>query len=294
MRRTGVRLLALLAVVLAALSVVACGGGGVAATPTLAPSPTATAEPTATPTATRTPTRTRTPTPTASPAMALLREARGKQSDLKSYRGEMEMVMDIAQRGLVQSITVHLDVEVAEPDMHVKMQTEGAPGGFDMEMVAKGDVLYMRLADEWSALPASPDRKTQSRLYPVDDEQLQAFLAVASNATMAGRRQVKGVECDVITFSVPWERALELARLAGNAPAGDLSDAEVNFEQLEGEVAIGVEDKIVRQLGMRMSGHSKANPAERFALDFAMTIWDINANDMVIEAPAGVGTPVAR
>lgn len=317
------RVLALLALVLSVGLLAGCAsggstpGGGAAnpdlglptpLPPRLTPVPEAAASlptSTSTPTPTRTPTP-KPPTPTAtatrqtSEASALLKQVQSKQQDVKSARGLMEIAVEGQQAGVPQSITMLFEFEMAEPDMHMKMSTKGMPFSLNMEMITKGDTAYMKMDDEWVSMPGAAKTQTKSQMQPLDVDDLESFLADATNVQLIGRRSVKGVECDVISFKLSPQKIQELAALRGQSSAQRTPSDAVQLDQFHGEVAVGVADKLVRQMVFKMSGTDKRKPAERFDMTFTISMWDINSPSIVIKAPEGAKplgaspTPVRR
>jgi len=249
------------------------------------PTPTATPVP-PTPTATPVPP---TPTPTAPPvdALTLLRQVHGKQQDVKSFRGAMDMLVETVESGKPVSITIAMAYEVAEPDAHITVKMSGDPllSLFDMEMVVKDEMSYLKMGNKWTAMPAGEDDTLSSSTQMFDTAELQKLLGDASGAKLVGRRSVKGTECDVISFTLSADKMQELAALsAGGAPDVNPND-DVQLQELQGEVAIGVADKLLREMTLQMSGNDKAKPEDKMSFKLILSLWDINAEDIVIEAP---------
>ncbi len=272
----------------------ACAGGTPAAAPSPSPSPwptwTPTPQPTATPTRTPTPTVTASPTP--SEAAALLQQVYRAQDTLKSYRARMAIDIDVAQRGVPQAVSMIIDMEVAEPDAAMKMSSEGMPLSLDMEMVMKGDVLYMKMGDEWTALPGEGGLAEGNQAGAPDVKEMQAFFANTPSAKIMGKRTVRGIECQVISFDIPPERMLDLLAMSSGATEPPPTE-DVRFDEFTGEVAIGIEDRMMHEMVLRMSGSQVDSPAEKFAMAVTITMWDINSPSIVIKAPAGVAIPPA-
>ncbi len=269
-----------------------CTGGTPAAAPTPSPSPWPTWTPTPLPTATptRTPTPTVTPSPTPSAAVALLQEVYRAQEKMKSYRAKMSFDFSLAQRGVPQALTMVMDMEVAEPDASLKISSEGSPISFDVEMIVKDKVVYMKMGDEWTAMPGGGEFGEELEMGAMDVKKMQEFFAHTNSAKITGKRTVKGIECQVISFEIPPERMYDLLAMsggAGQAPAPD----DVQFEEFSGEVAVGLPDKLMHEMILRMSGSQRGSSADKFAMTIQMTIWDINSPGVVIKAPAGVVPP---
>ncbi len=288
MRPTLARLSALAVLLLAAVALAGCAGAQQAPTPTMTPLPTTTPWPSPTPWPTRTPTAvptTATPSPTPSEATSLLRQASGKQQTTKSFRGQMEIKAQGFEAGLAQSFTMGFDMEVAEPDAHMKMYTKGLPLSLDMEIITKGDTMYMKMGDEWASFPGE-EGQGKAQMEVIDTDELEQFLDDASGAKIIGRRQVKGIECDIVSFTLSAAKMRELMAMSGQGRSARQLPEDVEFEQFQGEFAIGVADKLMRQMVIKMSGFQKSAPADKFAMEISMTIWDINA-PIVIKAPEG-------
>ena len=132
------------------------------------------------------------------------------------------------------------------------------------------------------------DQSGSSQMDVMDAEQLQAFLDDASNPRLVGRRQVKGIECEVVAFDISPEEMRDLAALSGRSSLGTGPDQDVQVGDFHGEVAIGVEDGLMRQMLIDMDMADRNNPAEKAAFRLTMTMWDINSPDVTIEAPEGV------
>ncbi|MHB1413653.1 MAG: DUF6612 family protein [Chloroflexota bacterium] len=278
---------ACLVAVIAAVSLASgCAGAAPPQTPTTVPSPAATNTPVPTPTPSPSPT----PSPTPADARALLRQAQDNQEAVKSYRSQMVIVVEGTQTGEAQSVKMTMDFVVAEPDMHLRLSSEGSPLALDMEMIAKDNVLYMKMGEQWMAMGDA-----ENLLDSGDDDmgltspdQVEQFLALASDVRTTGRRKIKGVECDVISFTIPPEKMQELMALRGGMTAQGSGTDDVQIQTFQGELAIGSDDMITRQLVMKMSGADKAKPNEKFGLSIWMTLWDVNDPSIAVKAPVGV------
>ena len=138
-----------IALLVALAGLAGCSGSPQEPAVPTAPPPTDTPEPTATPRPTRTPTPvppTPTATPTPSPAFSaannLFERLQQQKVTIKSYRAQMEIGIEGMQDGEQQSVAMAVDMEMADPDAHMKMSGQGMPMGLDMEIVVKDDVLY--------------------------------------------------------------------------------------------------------------------------------------------------------
>lgn len=274
--------------------VAGCGSSPPSPTPTPAPivqAPTATFVPTATARPTATPTKVPTPTPVANAAVALLEQVQGKQQDVKSARGLMEIVVSGTGSGTGESATVNVDFDLNEPDMRMAMKITGEekPMPFDMEIRVVDETVYLNIGGDWMAFPVDeeqPGLGDQRDL--VDMNEIEAFLSEAENVKVIGRRSVRGVQCDVVAFTLPDDRLLELAREQSAVGADEVAIEDIQIGAFQGEFAIGVEDKLLHQMVLNMSMFDKTKPSAQFNMTFTTTLWDVNAPNIVIEAPVGV------
>lgn len=303
-----------LAVLVAIAAILAgCGNSAPSPTPTAAAvvvAPTATFMPTATtrPTSTPSPQPTSTPVPTAAPASgdvaALLKEVQSKQMDVKSARGLMEITVEGKQDGLPQSAFISADFEMNEPDvsMVMKMKSPELPVPMEIGFVVAGKTAYMKMGGEWMSFPADEEKSGSfGDMDMVNMEELQEFLRDATNVRLLGRRTVKGVECDVVGFTLSQAKMLELARKQGKLGEGDDFPEDLGFEAFSGEFALGVKDRLMHQMVIDMSMFDKSAPSDRFKMKMSYTLWDVNAPGIVIKPPAGavpfglpVSTPLPR
>lgn len=231
-----------------------------------------------------------TPSPTPDRAVLLLREVQEKHQEVKSARGTMEIVLE-GQAGRQQPATIAVDFEIAGPDIHMKLSGSQLPFGPEAEFIAKGEMTYLKMRDQWIALPASGRREITPQTDLVNIDVLHSHLINASGAKVVGRRSVKGIECDVISFELSPEKMRELAALRGHVSAQRAMDEDVQIERFQGEAVVGTADKILRQMVFKISGYEKQKPDERFALSLTTSLWDINSVDIVIREPEGV-TPL--
>lgn len=249
----------------------------------------------ASPTPTRAPTSTPTPkppTPTPSPARSeaaaqLLKQVRSKQQAVKSARGLMEIDMQVRQAGQPIAVKMLAEFEIAEPDSHMTMTTKGMPFSLNMEVITKGDTTYMKMDDQWVSMPGGGKRQARSQMGVMDVDDMEAFLADASSVKIVGRRDVKGVECDVVSFRLSPEKMMELAALRGQASGEQTRSQDLKLDQFDAEVAVGVADKLLRQMVFRMSGYDSRKAAEKFDMTITMTMWDFNSPSILIKAPEG-------
>ncbi|MDA8217884.1 MAG: LppX_LprAFG lipoprotein [Dehalococcoidales bacterium] len=277
-----------LVVVIATVALAAgCAGAAPPPPPTAVPSPTAMSTPVPTPMPSPSPT----PSPTPADARALLRQAQDNQEAVKSYRSQMVIVVEGTQTGEAQSVKMTMDFVVAEPDMHMRLSSEGSPLALEMEMIAKDNVLYMKMGEQWMAMGDAEnllDSGDDDDMGLTSPDQVEQFLALASDVRTTGRRKIKGVECDVISFTIPPEKMQELMALRGGMATPGSGADDVQIKTFQGELAIGSDDMITRQLVMKMSGADKAKPNEKFGLSIWMTLWDVNDPSIAVKAPVGV------
>ncbi|MDA8218499.1 MAG: hypothetical protein M0Z94_12870 [Dehalococcoidales bacterium] len=247
-------------------------------TPTLVP-PTPTPKP---PTAT--------PTPKAADATSLLQQVQTKQQEIKSARGSMEIAIDGVADGQPQSVKMGIEFEIAEPDSHMKMSGDGLPMPMDIEFISKGDTTYMNMGGQWMAIPGGSDSSVTSEMKVADMAEVDSLLSDASNVKVVGRRIVKNVECDIISFDMTPSGMQALAELLGSTSGSDTADQPFDVKEFKGEVAIGVADKVVHEMSVTMKGNPKDKPDETMTMSYTISMWDINSPDIVIEAPAGATT----
>jgi hypothetical protein len=278
---------------LTALMIVgACADGGAQApapspvppTPTVAPSPTK-VRPTATPTVAPSPTPV--PATASDDARGLLRKLEGSQQTIKSGRGLMMVEVEAEQEGTKESVAMRFEFETADPDSRMMMSGVGPLMPFEMEIISKDDTTYFRMDDEWTAMPGGGQSEfSTGGSGPMEMGELEALLGDASSATVVERRVVRGVECDVVSFTLGPDSLRELAAQGiGGEEEGPLADEDVQIDEFKGEVAIGVADQLLREMTMQFSGHSKATPADRFRMMYTIAMWDINSPDVVITVP---------
>lgn len=262
----------------------------VVAAPTATFAPTATTRPTSTPSPMPTETATPTKVPVSGDVLALLKEAQSKHETIKSARGLMEIKMEGIQKGEKQAVAMTVEFEMNEPNMRMAMTMEneelGAP--MDIEFIVADKTGYMKMGGEWMSFPAEEDAQNPLGGNFLDMDEMDDFLKTATNVRLAGKRTVKGVECDVIAFDLPQAEMLELARSQGKLDEDDELPEDLGFEDFKGEFAIGAKDKVMREMVIGMGFFDKKNPRERFDMAMIFTLWDLNAKDIVIKAPAGV------
>lgn len=295
MKTIQMRVATLLVLVLIVVPLAGCAGNAAEAPTDVAqatstPEPLPTLKPVPTPIPTPIPpTPSPSPTPTLSDAAALLKEVQGTQQQVKSARGLMEIDIVGREAGKEQSATMAIEFEINEPDAHMRMSMVGEdlPMKLDMEFIAKDKVTYIKMGDEWMAFEGG-DSEIKSEMNMADVSELEAYLEDASGLEVIGRRVVNGVECDIIGFTISSEKMLELARLSGRASSQRALEEEVEISEFQGEVAIGVADKMMREMVLDMSGRAKDNPQDGFSMHLTMSMWDINSPDITIEAPEGV------
>ncbi|MHB1004069.1 MAG: hypothetical protein ACYC3S_00325 [Chloroflexota bacterium] len=295
MRSVSKRAAMALALLLVMVSAVGCASSTPTPTPaTVAQATRQAPTPTPWPTSTPTPKPTVTPTPLPSPtpgdAAAVIRQMQTTSQTIKSGRGSMDIVIEGKDQGEPRTVTMGITFEQNDPDIHMAMKMadpDGAEPLFAFEFIVKGDTAYMKMGSEWTSFPSdASEAKSQTDL--VDLKEMESFLKDATNVKAVGRRNVKGVECDVVAFTLSQEQMLELARNGGSMPTEELFGAEVQFDDFTGEAAIGVTDKMPHQMIYKMSGYATEAPENPFTMTFTMTIWDINSPDVVITAPADV------
>lgn len=260
----------------------ACAGSPPLSNPIIVGTATTTIAP-ASPTATLTPE----PTPMSTPpidAVTLWRQAQSKHQTIKSARGFMEIQFESQQTDQGKLVTMTVDFEFADPDMHMRVSSPELPGGAEVEAIAKGNLTYLRAGRQWLPLPAGDRIEGKTELSPVPVDRLDSYLTDASDLRLVGRRTVRGVDCHVISFSPSPESLRSLADLRGQASRRAL-DAEVTIEEFQGEVAIGTEDGLLHQMAVTMSGHQQQEPEAVFRLGFTISLWDLNSPDISVEAP---------
>jgi hypothetical protein len=273
MKLIRIRTLIILAVVIVALGVGACTSPEVSPTP--APAPTATSVP-----------ATAAPAVSSAEARSLLASVADNWDSIASFRSEMKMAVAESTGGVRQTFGSKVEVTAAAPDAQMKVTISDGSMAMDFEVITKDNVTYVRSSDEWTISEGAQNRvDAQATLMDLDE--LKELLAEATTVELVGKRDVHGVECEVVKFSVSPDKMLELVDLAANPSAqDDLDDFE--FSALEGEVAIGVDDKLVHQYTLEMSGHGKTNREDTYVMTMSTIIWDVNAQDIVIEAPTDV------
>jgi hypothetical protein len=229
----------------------------------------------------------------------LLRSVGLKQADLKSFRSALEMMVEGMEDGEPRTVKVTLEMDSAPPDSRMRMAIVGAPFEMVFELISKDDVTYVNLGDEWTSFQGAGEAKMDARI--MDTQELEDLLSVATDARVASRRLVKGVECDIVQFTIPPAKMLELAAKANLSSIEDAKDVEM--ASFAGEIAVGAADRIMRQLTVRMEGAERNQPHNRFSFAMTMTVWDIDAPNIVIEAPPNArpgdfpfpfGTPPTR
>jgi hypothetical protein len=234
-----------------------------------------------------------TPVPTKAPVSGavalLLKEAQAKQQDVKSARGLMEIKFAGSSGGKIESATMAVDFEMNEPNMRMamKMQSAELPMPMDIEFIVVDKTAYMNMGGEWMAFPAD-QTGASGEMDLVNMGEMEEFLSEASDVKSLGRRTVKGVECEVIGFTLSQAKMLELARDQGKLGGEDELPANMGFEDFKGEFAIGVQDQLLHQMVIDMSFFNVENPKEHFEMDMTFTLWDLNAPNIVIKAPSGV------
>lgn len=287
MKGNSVWSLAAVALLSAALVVTSCAGPAAGPTPTPEP----TAMPTSTPRPTRTPTPippTPTPSPTPTDAQALLLSLQSQEQNITNYRGAMDITVEATSEGISQSFDIQMEVAAAEPDSHMRMLMDAGFLTMDIEMITKDGISYLKMGDEWTSFEG--EAQSGSQMEMVDPAEMEAFLKHASNLRIVGQREVRGTLCDVVAFDLDYASLARLAALGGEpVDPQDIEDMEsVQFDNLKLEIAVGLEDKQLHQFVLEMEGYEKAKPEERFKMFMTMDIWDIGADDIVIEAPANV------
>lgn len=245
--------------------------------------------PTATRTATpRPPTATPSPTPKPNEALALLKQVDARRQEVKSSRALVEMQIEGQEHGKPVSATITVESEFAEPNARMKMGMVGGdlPMAFDMEFIIVGDTAYWRMGEEWTAFPGGKNSlKNETNM--MDTKEMEELLYGATDAKIVGRRTVKGVECDVVSLTLPYGDMLDLAELGGGG-LGSSPSSDIVFDRFDSEVAIGVDDKVVHQMLFHMAGAAKGTPADRFSLVMTVTVWDVNSPNIVIQPPPNV------
>jgi hypothetical protein len=192
----------------------------------------------------------------------------------------MSLTITGPQAGLGQAIKSTIDMEVNGDDSRMKMSGLGAVMP-DMEIIIKNGVFYMGAEGEWMAFDTE-GMLDKDNLRSTNASQMQAVLGDASGVQSLGKRSVRGVECEILGFTVPPEKLWDLAALSGKQTVSGVQVSHFN-----GEVALGLADGLMRQMLMEMSMSEMGKPASALDMSIEMTLWDVNAPGVVIEAPKG-------
>ena len=223
-------------------------------TPTPVPAPTATSAPTAEPAATPTPTSTSTPTPTPEPTATPAPELQTAQEVLDAASAAMASVETGSVRMEVEStldgpiffetkIVVHGDFQAPDRSRFTTVATSGGlPLEYDSVVIGMEGYQENPFSGEWEA---SSDAfiflGEASRLGKLD---LGLETEVVELITLVGVVDLDGVSVYYLNGALPADAAADLV--------GDSSLENKAYDApVETEMWIGVEDFLVRKLGVR-------------------------------------------
>lgn len=262
------------------LVLAACWGprNDVVPTPTPAPPP---------PTATPVPP---TPTPIPVPTVAVdpLAAVVARQKELQSFRQAVTVEvegLDAATNPRV--LSVWAEGESARPNSRLQVGTDifGSTLGFTVIQLDRK--LYLNPMGVWMAVDAQAI-PAGIPLVPIpvaaDPQQVLPLLAGGQVVPAIGV-PIRGASTDILRFSLPGERAEQLAGHLLITPMVSLLEGVPTYTEASGELAVGREDGFVRRVALVLRGYSGGDPARAFAVQSQTELWDVN------DATIAVGPP---
>lgn len=255
---------------------VGCTSAPAAPLPTAPPAPPP-------PTATPAPTATPVPAPQVDPIAAIVQ----RQTELKTFRQAVALAVVGAGIGGPLGASVTAEGEAARPNTRLDVRTDalGTPMGF--QFVQADGRMYLNPYGLWVAFDgqAIPEGLP---LVPIpigaDPQQVLPLLA-GSQVTPAVGVPVRGVSTDVLRFTVPPERAGDLAALLVLPQSLAFLRGPTTFTELSGELAVARDDGFVRRVALQMRGYAGGDPARTFSIESTTELWDVNDPAIAVAAP---------
>lgn len=270
--------------VAASLSFIALILAGCSASPREAV-PTATAvPPPPTPTATAVPTSTPVPTVVVDPFGAII----ARQAALQSFRQAVTLeVQGVDASARPRAFRIWAEGESARPNSRLQVGTDatGTVLGFTVIQVERK--LYLNPLGLWMAVDAQaiPAGVPLVPIPVAADPQQVLPLLIGGQAVPAVGVPVRGAPTDIIQFSLPAERAEQLAGQLLITPTVSLLEGAPTYTDLTGDVAVGREDGFVRRVALQLRGYSGGDPARTFAVQSQTELWDVNDPTIAVGRP---------
>jgi hypothetical protein len=209
----------------------------------------------------------------------VLRQAVQRHAGVRTVRGRIGLEIRDEDSGSGEPKTTTIEFEYAKPNIRLTArQHASAPPRVDM--ILTDEATYLKAENKWLATTPGT-RPTEIKLLGFED--LPSFLATATNPRLLTRREVGGVPSNVVSFDLQPEKLQELADFAAFKRA---ARDGVTIDSYEAEVALGDDDKLIRQMVFAVRGRDRGGSKRPFVGRVVVDLWDFDALDISVQAPA--------
>lgn len=220
----------------------------------------------------------------------LLAQARGKPQP-ETGRAHFDITIKGQEGTRPIDALLSIDTEWSGPSARSTQMTKGLASTVSLparqEAIRVDGATYVNPGSGWgistgatpSVIGLIPEAPTVAQVL---DE-----LSPIGDVKLAGRRDVRGATCDVVSFTLSTETAQPLISLLAVGSESPDFTKNLIIDDFKGEMAID-SGRNLRQLILKAHAQSRVNPNTWCDLSYTLTTWDIDAPSFTIQPPEGV------